>query len=62
MFAEEVPACPCGGRRIVPAFMVDTNLARSVLTALGLAPSPDTEPAPEPVPTWAPEHQSEPSS
>ena len=37
VFAQDVLACPCGGRRTVTAFVVDTTLARSVLTALGLA-------------------------
>jgi hypothetical protein len=32
---DDVLACPCGGRRTVTAFVVDTHLARSVLTALG---------------------------
>jgi hypothetical protein len=40
VFAQDVLACPCGGRRTVTAFVVDTTLARSVLTALGLAVEP----------------------
>jgi hypothetical protein len=39
VFAQDVLACPCGGRRAVTASVVDTQLARSVLTALG-PPSP----------------------
>ena len=40
VFAADVLACPCGGRRTVTAFVVNTNLAHSVLTALGWPPSP----------------------
>jgi len=39
-FAQDVLACSCGGRRTVTAFVVDTTLARRVLTALGLAAEP----------------------
>ena len=41
-FAQDVLACSCGGRRTVTAFVVDTTLARRVLTALGLAAEPAT--------------------
>jgi hypothetical protein len=42
VFAADVLACPCDGRRTVTAFVVDTTLARRVLTALGLAAEPAT--------------------
>jgi hypothetical protein len=42
VFAQDVLACPCGGRRTVTAFVVDTTLARRVLTALGQAAEPAT--------------------
>jgi hypothetical protein len=29
-------ACPCGGRRRVLCFITDTDIAREILTALGL--------------------------
>jgi hypothetical protein len=47
---QDVLACPCGGRRTVTAFVVDTTLARRVLTALRLAAEPATfAPARDPV-------------
>ena len=40
VFAEDVLACPCGGRRGVTAFVTDERLARSLLTALGQPADP----------------------
>ena len=45
VFAVDVLACPCGGRRRVLAFITDLDVARSILTALGL---------PATIPTFAP--------
>ena len=42
VFAQDVLACLCGGRRTVTAFVMDTTLARRVLTALGQAAEPAT--------------------
>lgn len=42
VFAWDALACPCSRHRTVMAFGVDTHLARSVLTALGLATEPAT--------------------
>jgi hypothetical protein len=36
VFAEDVLACPCGGRRRVLCFITDTDVARAILTALRL--------------------------
>jgi hypothetical protein len=36
VFAEDVLSCPCGGRRRVLCFITDTDVARQILTALGL--------------------------
>ena len=36
VFAQDVLACPCGGRRRVLAFITDLNVARDILAALGL--------------------------
>jgi hypothetical protein len=36
VFAEDLLACPCGGRRRVLCFITDTDVAREILTALGL--------------------------
>ncbi len=45
VFAEDVLACPCGGRRRVLCFITDTDVAREILTALDL---------PATIPTFAP--------
>ena len=45
VFAEDVLACPCGGRRRVLAFITDLDVARDILAALGL---------PATIPTFAP--------
>jgi hypothetical protein len=42
VFAEDVLQCACGGRRPVVAFVADTNLARTLLTSLGLPAEPAT--------------------
>jgi hypothetical protein len=36
VFAADVLACPCGGRRGVVAVVVDSTIARTVLATLGL--------------------------
>jgi len=36
VFAKDVLACPCGGRRRVLAFITDLHVARDILAALGL--------------------------
>ncbi len=36
VFAEDVLACPCGGRRRVLAFITDLHVASDILAALGL--------------------------
>ena len=41
-FAQDVLACPCGGRRTVVAFVTDPCPAHSLLTALGLPAAPAT--------------------
>lgn len=40
VFAEDILACPCGGRRSVTAFVTDQRLAQSLLTALGQSAEP----------------------
>jgi len=40
VFAQDVLACPCGGRRSVVAFVDDATRARSLLVALGLPAAP----------------------
>jgi hypothetical protein len=40
VFAADVLACPCGGRRRVVAVVVDSALARALLAALGLPCTP----------------------
>lgn len=40
VFAEDILACPCGGRRSVTAFVTDQRLAHSLLTALGQPAEP----------------------
>ena len=40
VFAEDILACPCGGRRSVTAFVTDQRLASSLLAALGLTTEP----------------------
>ena len=42
VFAADVLACPCGGRRRVVAVVVDSALARTLLAALGLPCTPAT--------------------
>jgi hypothetical protein len=42
VFAADVLACPCGGRRRVVAVVVDSALARALLAALGLPCTPAT--------------------
>ena len=42
VFATDVLACPCGGRRSVIAVVVDSALTRAVLAALGLPCTPTT--------------------
>ena len=42
VFAQDVLACPCGGRRTVVAFVTDPCRAHSLLTALGLPAAPAT--------------------
>jgi len=39
VFAEDVLACPCGGRRRVLAFISDLDVARDTLAALGVRPA-----------------------
>jgi hypothetical protein len=50
VFAEGILQCACGGHRTVVAFVADANLARSLLTALGLPAEPPRlrPPAPHP--------------
>jgi hypothetical protein len=45
VFAQDVLACPCGGRRRVIAFITDLEVAKDILTALGF---------PATIPTFAP--------
>ena len=45
VFAEDVLACPCGGRRRVLCFITDLDVVRAILTALGL---------PATIPSFAP--------
>jgi hypothetical protein len=42
VFATDVLACPCGGRRSVVAVVVDAAMARAVLAVLGLPCTPAT--------------------
>jgi len=42
VFAEDVLACACGGRRTVVVFVADANVTRSLLTSLGLPAEPAT--------------------
>jgi hypothetical protein len=42
VFAHDVLACPCGGRRSVVAFVADPARARSLLVALALPAHPAT--------------------
>ncbi len=44
VFAEDVLCCPCGGRRRVLGFITDTDVARAILTALGLPAIPSLRP------------------
>ena len=37
VFADDVLTCSCGGRRRVLCFITDTEVAREILTALGLS-------------------------
>jgi hypothetical protein len=45
VFAADVLTCPCGGRGRVLCFITDTEVARQILTALGLSAA---------IPTFAP--------
>jgi hypothetical protein len=45
VFAQDVLACPCGGRRRVLAFITDLEVAAAILAALGI---------PATIPTFAP--------
>jgi hypothetical protein len=42
VFAQDVLACPCGGRRHVVAFVAHATRARSQLVAIGLPAAPAT--------------------
>jgi hypothetical protein len=42
VFATDVLACPCGGRRSVVAVVVDAAMARALLAGLGLPCTPAT--------------------
>ena len=57
VFAQDVLACPCGGRRTIVAFVAESTRARSLLVALGLPADPATfAPARDPTQTelaWA---------
>jgi hypothetical protein len=55
VFATDVRACPCGGRRTVVAVVVDSAMARAVLASLGLSCAPATfTPARAPPPIGPP--------
>ncbi|MDB4955574.1 MAG: transposase [Myxococcales bacterium] len=40
VFADDVPQCPCGGRRSVIGVIADPAIARTLLVVLGLAHEP----------------------
>jgi len=44
VFAQDVLACPCGGRRSVVAFVADAGHAHRLLVTLGLPAAPATFP------------------
>ena len=49
VFAVDVLACPCGGRRRVLAFITDPNAIRSILASLLASICPPTCPRPHPL-------------
>ena len=39
VFREDVLVCPCGGRRVVLAFIIEKKLVKEILEHLGLPPT-----------------------